>query len=92
MSYARINMHVLYSFGLICIHLYSGFFPLYFVFYYVTLLYLKCSIVLWVGIKDDDDDEPDIDRTNTFESVNPVLYIILIVFNTKKLVISCNFS
>ena len=61
-------------------------------FYYVTLLYLKCSIVLRVGIKDDDDDEPDIDRTNTFESVNPVLYIILIVFNTKKLVISCNFS
>ena len=53
-------------------------------FYYVTLLYLKCSIVLRVGIKDDDDDEPDIDRTNTFESVNPVLYIILIVFNTKK--------
>ena len=54
MSYARINMHVLYSFGLICINLYSGFF-LYFVFYYVTLLYLKCSIVLRVRIKDDDD-------------------------------------
>ena len=61
-------------------------------FYYVTLLYLKCSIVLRVGIKDDDDDQPDIDRANTFESVNPVLYIILIVFNTKKVVISCNFS
>ena len=56
MSYARIDMHVLYSFGLICIHLYSGFF-LYFVFYYVTILYLKCSIVLRVRIKDDDDDD-----------------------------------
>ena len=33
------------------------FFPLYVVFYYVTLLYLKCSIVLRVRIKDDDDDE-----------------------------------
>ena len=54
MSYARIDMHVLYSFGLICIHLYSVFF-LYFVFYYVTLLYLKCSFVLRVRIKDDDD-------------------------------------
>ena len=32
------------------------FFPLYVVFYYVTLLYLKCSIVLRVRIKDDDDD------------------------------------
>ena len=31
------------------------FFPLYVVFYYVTLLYLKCSIVLRVRIKDDDD-------------------------------------
>ena len=58
MSYARIDMHVLYSFGLICIHLYSVF-PLYFVFYYVTLLYLKCSIVLRVRIKDDDDDDDD---------------------------------
>ena len=29
-------------------------FFLYFVFYYVTLLYLKCSIVLRVRIKDDD--------------------------------------
>ena len=56
MSYARIDMHVLYSFGLICIHLYSVF-PLYFVFYYVTLLYLKCSIVLRVRIKDDEDDD-----------------------------------
>ena len=55
MSYARIDMHVLYSFGLICIHLYSVF-SLYFVFYYVTLLYLKCSIVLRVRIKDDDED------------------------------------
>ena len=54
MSYARIDMHVLYSFGLICIHLYSVF-SLYFVFYYVTLLYLKCSIVLRVRIKDDDE-------------------------------------
>ena len=59
MSYARIDMHVLYSFGLICIHLYSVF-PLYFVFYYVTLLYLKCSIVLRVRIKDDDDDYDDV--------------------------------
>ena len=33
------------------------FFPLYVVFYYVTLLYLKCSIVLRVRIKDDEDDE-----------------------------------
>ena len=56
MRYARIDMHVLYSFGLICIHLYSVF-SLYFVFYYVTLLYLKCSIVLRVRIKDDEDDE-----------------------------------
>ena len=30
-------------------------FFLYLVFYYVTLLYLKCSIVLRVRIKDDDD-------------------------------------
>ena len=58
MSYARIDMHVLYSFGLICIHLYSVF-SLYFVFYYVILLYLKCSIVLRVRIKDDDDDDDD---------------------------------
>ena len=62
MSYARIDMHVLYSFGLICIHLYSVF-SLYFVFYYVTLLYLKCSIVLRVRIKDDDDD--NMYKTNT---------------------------
>ena len=37
------------SFVFICI-----LFFLYCVFYYVTLLYLKCSIVLRVRIKDDD--------------------------------------
>ena len=72
MSYARIDMHVLYSFGLICIHLYSVF-PLYFVFYYVTLLYLKCSIVLRVRIKDDDDD-----------GVVSLLYIYMICSITKQ--------
>ena len=30
-------------------------------FYYVTLLYLKCSIVLRVRIKDDDEDDDDDD-------------------------------
>ena len=50
MSSARINMQVLYSFVFI---VFCHF--LYIVFYDVTLLYLICSIVLRVRIKDDDD-------------------------------------
>ena len=73
MSYARIDMHVLYSFGLICIHLYSVF-SLYFVFYYVTLLYLKCSIVLRVRIKDDDDDSIFSHRANALSTDSRKLF------------------
>ena len=47
-------MHVLYSFVLICIHLYLVIF-LYIVLYDVTLLYLICSIVLRVRIEGDDE-------------------------------------
>ena len=62
-------------------------FFLYFAFYYVTLLYLKCSIVLRVRIKDDDDDDYyyicHSSNTNDYRAgwlIKPIL-IELVFFN-----------
>ena len=48
---------------------------------YVTLLYLKCSIVLRVRIKDDDDDDDDLHPQFS------LLFSIVYVHGTRKYVI-----